>query len=110
MGNTAATEIGDRREPRGLDPTEYFIPSPDTGDCICAICQPEVYARHAALDKLDKVMEAWSNVLVDSENSYTEAGDDPAFDLLHGHLNAMQDTLTDEINLEDERIDRLRGD
>ncbi len=55
-------------------------------------------------------MEAWSDVLVDSENSYTTAGDDPLFDVLHSLLNKALDDVTDEVNRESERIAVLRRD
>ena len=103
--STAATEIGDERV---TVPVPLFDPGAD-GWCRCHICKPEWYARHDALDKLDVVVEAWGDALVDSENSYTTAGDDPLFDVLHVALNKMQAALTDEINFEDERIDMLRN-
>ena len=105
--NTAATEIGEQRV---LGASERFVPSPDTGDCICVICQPSVYAKRDALNRLDKTMEAWSDALVDSENRYTTAGDDLLFDILHTKLNAMQDVNIDAIQAEDERIRTLRGE
>ena len=106
--NTAATEIGDKRTP--LSVLNPYDPDPVTMACRCHVCKPDWYARHDALDKLDVVVEAWSDALVDSENTYTVAGDDPLFDYLHMKLNKMQDAITDEINRESERIDRLRGE
>ena len=105
--NTAATEIGDRRM---LGAEERFVGSAETGDCICVICQPSVYARRDALNRLDVTMEAWSDALVDSENRYTTAGDDLLFDILHTKLNAMKDVTIEHINAEDERIRTLRGE
>jgi hypothetical protein len=104
--NTAATEIGDVK----AGDVVPFTPDAKTGDCMCVICTPEVYARRDALKRLDKVMEAWSDALVDSENSYTVAGDDPLFDFLHAKLHSMQAGVTDEINAEDERIFTLLGE
>ncbi len=105
--NTAATEIGDKRPTTAeLNP---YDPNPVTYACRCHVCQPSWYARHDALDKLSVTVEAWSDVLVDSENSYTVAGDDPLFDYLHVKLNKMLDAVTDEVNRESEYIDRLRG-
>ncbi len=104
--NTAATEIGDERTPLGvLNP---YTPGKDM-KCLCNVCMPDLYDRGTALDDLSVKMEAWSDALVDCENSYTTAGDDPLFDYLHGKLNKMLDAVTDEINRESERIDDMRG-
>ncbi len=106
--NTAATEIGDERTPTAVR-ANLYDPDPVTYQCRCHVCKRSWYARHDALDTLSVTMEAWSDALVDSENSYTVAGDDPLFDYLHTKLNKMLDGVTDEINNEQERIDILRG-
>ncbi len=103
--NTAATEIGDEYV---VPPAVPFTPGKG-GWCVCIICKPDLYARHDALDKLSVTLEAWSDVLVDSENSYTTAGDDPLFDFLHAKLNSMLDGVTDEITREYEAINETRG-
>ena len=88
MGNTAATEMGDVRG--------FKV-------CECGLCKPEG-ERRKALGKLEVLTETWSNALVDSENSYTTAGDDPLFDLLHIALNKMRGEIIDEWNREGEQV------
>ena len=105
--NTAATEIGDRPERTNTVPP--FQPSAETGDCLCVICKPGLYDRQTALEDLDVEMEAWSDKLVDAENQYTTAGDDPLFDVLHTRLNNMKDALVEEVNYESDRIREMKG-
>lgn len=107
MGNTAATELGDERTPEDKNPWD---PDPLTWSCRCSVCRPEWYARRKALTLLEVEVDAWSDLLVESENSYTDDGNDPLFDVLHVKLNDMRDEIVDAWNFEDERIRILRGD
>ncbi len=102
------TEIGNGPE-LGRKP-DAFDPAPSDGWCRCTVCNPEWYARRDALDKLDVLMDSWSDALVDAENSYTDAGDDRLFDVLHTGLNKLKDALVEELGEEEDRLRDLRGE